>query len=123
MTNKNILSVFNSITGKFDYYQCSNLVAINNEYPTPRLHPRESIGIAASIAGRPLPPEAVKVGEGTLPVGSISNGKRGTWTSTQSGSKSDGIGFLNLEENNSKKVYFGIGFIVTIVYFMYSKRI
>jgi hypothetical protein len=75
-----IYSVHDQIRGDFVYYDYPDGIAINDDQPVPRFE-RELIGplgIAASDAGRPLPPGANAIGRGALPRGKVSTGKLGT---------------------------------------------
>ena len=89
-------SVHNPVTGAFEYFEGGPGVAINDDLPTPKYDAsvRTKIGIPSSVAGRPLPPNARRVGSGKLPVGLISTGRVGVWSGTKKGSVPSGIGAL-----------------------------
>lgn len=86
-----IYSVHNPVTGLFDYYEGGTDTPINDDLPTPQLRGL-AIGVAASVAGRPLPASSRKVGSGVLPVGSVSSGKPGAWRGTQKTGIPSGLG-------------------------------
>ena len=89
-----IYSVHNPLNGGFIYYEAAPDVPLNDDLPTPRWGGgvRTKIGIAASVAARPLPPGASQVGSGTQPVGLISSGQAGLWTGTSKGGIPSGLG-------------------------------
>lgn len=74
-----IYSVHNSTAGGFDYFLSADDTPINDDLPTPKFTRQTKVGVAASAAARPLPPDALQVGHGQLPVGCICSGNRGLW--------------------------------------------
>lgn len=87
------LSVHNPIRGGFDYYEAPDTVPINDDHATPELSKfRTKIGVPATLAGRPLPKIARKVGHGDVPVGSVSSGNVGSWSSKLAAAIPSGIG-------------------------------
>lgn len=91
-----IYSVHNPFTGVFDYFEAGPDVPINDDLPTPRWGNdiTTKLGVPSSLAGRPLPPGALKVGSGPLPQGLISSGRPGVWRGTQKGELPSGMGSL-----------------------------
>jgi hypothetical protein len=89
-----IYSVHNPYEGGFDYWEAGDRVPLNDDLPTPRYFAplATPVGVPASMAGRPLPPDARKVGHGVLPVGSISSGEVGVWKGTKKTGVPSGIG-------------------------------
>lgn len=75
-----IYSVHDQVRGDFAYWDSPNSLAINDDHPVPRFDSSLvfPVGIAASDAGRPLPPGSTFVGRGPFPKGKVSTGKLGT---------------------------------------------
>jgi hypothetical protein len=75
-----ILSVRNKFKGGFDYFQAPDTVPINDDFPAFVANGTKTrLGIPASVAARPLPPGASRIGHGNIPKGSICSGKTGAW--------------------------------------------
>ena len=75
-------SVRNKFKGGFDYYDGPDTVPINDDHPAPRLSSkRTKVGVPATQAGRPLPAGFRPAGHGQFPIGSISSGQTGKWSS------------------------------------------
>lgn len=108
-----IFSVHNPYTGAFDYFEGGPETALNDDLPTPELG-RSKVGVAASAAGRPLPPGARKVGSGQLPVGSVSSGKVGLWRSKAKGGVPSGISGFTSTDPTYVKLAAALGAVVLV---------
>ena len=114
-------SVHNPMQGGFDYYEGPDVTAINNDQPTPVFDSsiRTKLGIPASLAGRPLPTDAVLKGHGPTAQGSVSSGMRGTWgSSTRGGGIPSGIGLGDFSSPSTLQAVVGLGMIVGAFYLM-----
>lgn len=115
-------SVHNPMRGGFDYYEGPDVTPINDDQPTPVFGAsiRTKLGIPASLAGRPLPPDAVLRGHGATAHGAVSSGTRGTWgsTATRSGRNPSGIGLGDFSSPSTLQTVVGLGMIAAAFYFM-----
>ena len=106
-----IYSVHNPVTGLFDYFEGGPDTPLNDDLPTPQL-PRNRNGVAASAAGRPLPPGVRSAGSGVLPVGSISSGESGLWTG--SGKTGMPSGLSGLLDDTANEFTSGVSLVLTV---------
>lgn len=106
-----IYSVHDPVNGGFRYFEGGADVAINDDLPTPRYDAsvRTPIGIPASLAARPLPPDARPTGSGALPVGSMSTGQPGLWKGTSKGTVPSGLGAVSLTPSGLLPIAFLVG--------------
>jgi len=113
-------SVHNPILGGFDYYDGPDVTAINNDQPTPVFDSslRTKLGIPASVAGRPLPPDASLRGHGATAQGAVSSGQRGVWKSTaaRSGVNPSGISLGDFSTPSSLQAVVGLGILIGTFY-------
>jgi hypothetical protein len=119
-----IYSVHNPVSGLFDYYEGGPDTPINDDLPTPRLK-GGPIGIAASEAARPLPPGSRRVGQGVLPVGSVSSGKTGLWRGNKKGSLPSGMGSIGEVELTARNLAIGLaalGSVAVLGYLLSMRR-
>ncbi|MFA4971448.1 MAG: hypothetical protein WC683_02460 [bacterium] len=109
-------SVHNVMRGGFDYYDGPDVTPINDDQPTPSFDSsiRTPLGIPASLAGRPLPPNASIRGHGATAQGAVSSGKRGSWSTTaaRNGGMPSGIGAaLGLDDSTSRMLQAVVGIV------------
>lgn len=64
-----IYSRYRPDVGGYEYFRAAESYNRNDDLPTPELPPASKIGVPSIEAGRPIPPNAVKVGEGEVAVG------------------------------------------------------
>jgi hypothetical protein len=70
-------SCFDPATGLYDYFEDSRSIPINADLPVPKLPGATQIGVASIEAGRPLPSDAQRIGQGWNAQGQIVQCGRG----------------------------------------------
>ena len=66
-----IYSVWQPDTGTYEYWSAPNRVGLGDDLPTPVLPTINGIAASSTLAGRPIPAGAVRVGSGQVPIGAI----------------------------------------------------
>jgi hypothetical protein len=66
-----LYSRWDPTSGVYDYFEAEATVGLNDDLPVPALPAGTAIGVPSVLCGRPLPDDAVAVGEGELARGSI----------------------------------------------------